>query len=157
MGGYSYHFPTATYDPSSIKTRNLGSSLPLQFDYRFYDYSSSEVKVIQFLPRIISETRGQAYCGTLWSYDTQCFTFSGTAGERITVRLWANDEGTHQGSCAGLTLAGWLLLKTDMSQLPNQVSGILRKTGTFSVKVSNFFMPTWGKFIGDFCIDVSRE
>jgi len=83
--------------------------------------------------------------------DADGFTFHGSAGERVTVRL--EQKNPANSGRASLIVSGPLFLKVNTSALPNEVSGVLPFTGTYSIRVSELFGAA--RFVGDYCLKVT--
>jgi len=84
--------------------------------------------------------------------DVDAYSFKGTKGEKVTVRLAPDSAGTYQNGRALLSLAGVVVLKTDGSTLPNVVSATLPTTGTYYVTVSE--LPVSGRFKGAYTVSL---
>ena len=84
--------------------------------------------------------------------DVDNYSFKGTKGEKVTVRLAPDPAGTYQNGRALLSLAGVVVLKTDGTTLPNVVSATLPSTGTYYVTVSE--LPVSGRFKGAYTVSL---
>ena len=108
---------------------------------------------------IVAPAAPGAICSTLdglWYPDVHFYTFNGAKGEQVTVSLARNPAGTSTPGRAALALFGFRLLKGDASALPNSVTAMLPRTGTFYVSIAQLLTGT-RKFSGDYCVSLQSS
>jgi hypothetical protein len=96
----------------------------------------------------------QAVCTTLGGtplLDVDLFSFSATAGEKVTVRLGSDPAGSFVNGNAVLTLFGPGILKVDATAVPHTVAATVPRAATYYVSVSEPILRR-GRFSGAFCV-----
>jgi subtilisin family serine protease len=94
--------------------------------------------------------------------DQDIFTFAGTAGERVTVRVEQAPTGVHTGERVTLILSdaikGAVLVEIDNSALPNEITATLPATGTYLIIIGEQPLLAPGKrFRGDYCLTLESS
>jgi parallel beta-helix repeat protein len=94
--------------------------------------------------------------------DIDIFKFRGTKGEIVTVRLEANPQGAGAGKRATLILTdkikGTVLVKFDLSQLPNEIKAKLPKTGEYLITVAQPLLIAKDKrYSGRYCLTLKAR
>jgi hypothetical protein len=95
--------------------------------------------------------------------DQDIFTFQGTAGESVTIRLAIDPAGVqHIGDRATLMLTGKtkkvVLLRTDSSALPNEIMATLPATGAYQITIAEQpKLLSRNRFRGDYCVTLESS
>jgi hypothetical protein len=94
--------------------------------------------------------------------DQDIFTFTGTAGERVTVRVEKAPAGVHTGERVTLILSdairGAVLVQIDNSALPNEITVTLPATGTYLIIIAEQPLLAPGeRFRGDYCVTLEAS
>jgi hypothetical protein len=89
--------------------------------------------------------------------DIDIFKFSATKGETVTIRIDADPSEAGTGKKLTLILTdkirGTVLVKLDRSQLPNEITAKLPKTGEYLITVAEQILTTKDKrYKGDYCL-----
>jgi hypothetical protein len=89
--------------------------------------------------------------------DIDIFKFSATKGETVTIRIEADPSEAGTGKKLTLILTdkirGTVLVKLDRSQLPNEITAKLPKTGEYLITVAEQVLTTKNKrYKGDYCL-----
>lgn len=106
-----------------------------------------------------TEEKLAVICSTLENQrflDINLFQFKGVKGEKVTVMLAPNSEGSFTPGKAVLTLFGIGLFRSDASTLPNTITATLPRTGVFYVAVSETLLGK-GKFSGAYCASLESS
>jgi hypothetical protein len=109
------------------------------------------------------EVTGNKICSNLGNNphplipDIDIFKFSATKGETVTVRIEADPPEAGSGKRLTLILTdkikGTVLVKLDRSQLPNEITAKLPKTGEYLITVAEQVLTTKDKrYKGDYCL-----
>jgi streptogramin lyase len=94
--------------------------------------------------------------------DQDIFTFNGTQGEGVTVRLEADPSGSHTGERATLVLKDRMrrvwLVRIDRSALPNEIAVTLPASGTYDIIVGEQPKFALGRrFRGNYCLTLESS
>jgi hypothetical protein len=94
--------------------------------------------------------------------DVDVFKFSGIKGEIVIIRLEANPSGAGAGKRATLILTdkikGTVLVKLDRSELPNEITAKLPKTGEYLVTVAQPLLVVKAKrYSGEYCLTLKAS
>jgi uncharacterized repeat protein (TIGR01451 family) len=111
---------------------------------------------------------GTVLCSTLglahkfFFPDHDVFTFTGTQGEAVTLRLEKDPAGTHRGRRAALLVKDairrvWFWRK-DKGSVPNEITATLPATGTYRVIVGQYpWFFHWKRFRGAYCVTMESS
>ena len=130
------------------------------------DYFTDQVQVTGLDTPLCKTTR--TVCSLLGNdprpslLDQDIFTFAGTAGEQVTVRVEQAPAGMHTGERVTLILSdaikGTVLGQIDNSTLPNEISVTLPATGTYLITIAEQPLLAPGeRFRGDYCLTVESS
>ena len=94
--------------------------------------------------------------------DIDIFKFSGTKGETVTIMLDADPPGTGSGKRVALILTdkikGTVLVKLDRSELPNEITAKLPKTGEYLITVAQPLLVVKNKrYSGEYCLTLEAR
>lgn len=94
--------------------------------------------------------------------DIDIFKFSGIKGETVTIRIEANPPGTGSGKRVALILTdkikGTVLVKLDRSELPNEITAKLPKTGEYLIAVAQPLLVVKNKrYSGQYCLTLEAS
>jgi hypothetical protein len=97
-----------------------------------------------------------------WILDIDIFKFRGTKGEIVAIRLEANPPGMGAGKRATLILTdkikGTVLVKLDRSELPNEITAKLPKTGEYLITVAQPLLIAKDKrYKGGYCLTLKAS
>jgi hypothetical protein len=94
--------------------------------------------------------------------DRDIFTFAGTAGEDVAIRVEQDPAGVHTGERLTLILTSKIkrvpLLRTDNSALPNEITATLPATGAYQIIIAEqpkLVSPK--RFRGDYCVTLESS
>jgi hypothetical protein len=90
--------------------------------------------------------------------DRDVFTFTGTAGEQITVTL--DEAGGGEGQANLILTDAGAVFEIDRGALPNEIVITLPSSGAYEVIVSeqtSYALPTEGLFSGDYCVTLESD
>jgi thermitase len=94
--------------------------------------------------------------------DQDIFTFAGTAGDQVTVRVQQAPTGVYSGERVTLVLSdaidGAFFFRIDNSVLPNEITATLPATGAYKIIVAEQPILVPGdRFRGDYCLTLGAS
>lgn len=158
MGGVTYHFKTACFAPSTVRTASLGSSFITSFSVMYYD-ANQQLQEIRFTPALASETwqpsarlypgvaSSAGSGGTKWRSEVVLVN-PGAAAQTGTLELIPRDAATVVKTATRSVPAGQLLRIADLYADLGVTSGagMLRVTGEPLTWVRTFNQGSPGTF-----------